>query len=129
MLGGLLTVDEGEFPLSELMDQGHEGGLGSVGHEVEHGFAEKDPAKGHAVEPTHQFAALPGFDAVGVSQFVEGMVGLGHFIHDPGAVLFRPGTIRAEAHHLGEGRVQGEGEGASVEHPFEGARYVQVFGQ
>jgi hypothetical protein len=52
-----------------------EGDLGGVGAPAEHGFAVKGPPDGHAVEPAGELAVDPGFDAVGVAEFVHADVG------------------------------------------------------
>ena len=70
-----------------MPDQIDKGDLGGIRHAGKHGFAKKDPAEGNTVKPAHQTIALPAFDTVDIAQLMQTMIGLTHFITDPGAVL------------------------------------------
>jgi len=87
-MGGFdLAVDQSEFPFLQLRRQRDEACLGGVRGRGKHRFAEEGAAEGDAVEAAGKNIPLPDLYGVGVSEVMEGAVGLPHFRRDPGAVL------------------------------------------
>jgi hypothetical protein len=68
--GGLLAVHEAKSPglqLAHKRDQRHFRGIGCTG---EHRLCEKSATERHAIESADQLPFLPGFNGMGVSEFV-----------------------------------------------------------
>ena len=68
--GGLLAVHEAKSPRLELADQRDQGDLRGVRHTGEHRFCEKGSAERHAIESANQLSFLPGFNRMGIAEFV-----------------------------------------------------------
>ncbi len=90
------------FKCAHQRDEGRLGGVRGCG---EHRLAEEGPAEGDAVEAAGKDIPLPDLDGVGVSEVMEGAVGLPHLRRDPGAVLSGAGPP-AGGNHLREGPVE-----------------------
>jgi hypothetical protein len=66
-----LAVDYAESALLEVCAQMREGDFRGIAHVGEHRFAVKGVANCDAIETAGEFAADPGFDAVGVTNAVQ----------------------------------------------------------
>lgn len=72
--------------------------LAGIGAAADHRFAEKGAAQADAIKAADQFAALPTFDAMGVTQFMQLGIALVDGLVNPcaGSVIRRR---RAQRHH------------------------------
>ena len=94
----------------EARDEPGERNLRRVGHPAEHRFAEKGTAQLHAIESANQFAVMPAFDRMGMTDGVEAdRRSLNHAV-DPG---FLP--VGAGEDHRMEGGIAGDGKPAGAD--------------
>ena len=83
VVGGGLRVEQYIAAFFQAGNQMHECHFAGVGFFVEHAFAEECAAEAHAIEAADQLAVLPGFDAVGESDFMQMGLGVDDFFADP----------------------------------------------
>lgn len=86
MLGARLCVEQFIAALVESLDQGGERDFAGVALVVEHAFAEECAAETYAIEAAGELVVLPGFDAVGMTQFMQADEGGDEFFVDPGVL-------------------------------------------
>jgi hypothetical protein len=87
--GVLLAVDAADAVDPAKRHQRRQGDLGRIPRQRKHRLAIDGLSYRHAVKPSGQFAIDPGFDAVRVTRFVQGTVGLLHLRQYPRATLGR----------------------------------------
>src|SRR6267143_3221808 len=70
MRRGLLAIDEAKSPRLQLAHQRDQGDFRGIGYTGEHRLCEEGAAQRYAIEPTNQLSFLPGFNGMGVPEFV-----------------------------------------------------------
>src|ERR1017187_4039110 len=108
---GDLAVDQADVAAAALLDQAGHGHLRGVALPAEHRFAEKYAAQLDAVKTADQALADSRFNGVGKAEAVQALVGIDHFLMQPG-VRSRSTRLRAGADGGCEVAVQAGGEGA-----------------
>src|SRR5436305_1823969 len=78
-----LRIEQHESAYSEILNEVGQGDLGGVADAVKHRFAGEESANRDAIDASDQFAALPGLDAVGMTEFVQPRVRGNHVGGDP----------------------------------------------
>src|SRR5213592_4983063 len=73
--GRRLNIEEDETPAAQMFDQMVKCHFRSITDSMKHGFARKETADRDAIDAADKLAALPAFDAVGVTPFVQSRVG------------------------------------------------------
>jgi hypothetical protein len=94
----ILCVEELETLPPQPRRQVHQHDLAGVRRRREHAFPAEGRAHGHAVDTSHEYAVLPGLDAMRMARGVQGRIQRDDLVVDPGFLAFRAGADhRAES--------------------------------
>ena len=96
----------------------------------EHRLCEKGASERHSVEPTDQLSFLPGFNGMGIAEFVKARIGCEHLRSDPRAAVWilRP-WFGAGSHDSAKAPVKRDAEYARTKTPLEAARDMEFLGK
>ena len=94
---------------------------------TKHGFAEKYPAHGYAVDTSNQLALVPGFHGMRQAHAMQFTIRSYHGCRNPCAIWLASAWPRAGLDDAGKGRIQRYSIGVFSEYFLQAARDVQAF--
>lgn len=100
VFGHELRIEQNEASRQKSRDEMDERNLRSIAAAMKHAFAEKRASKAHAIEPACKLLATPDFNAMAMSEFMQGSVERANAAIDPSVVTLRLRLCATGDHRL-----------------------------